>query len=242
MYFHSPAEIVEPDGTRLRVCKDFIIWSRPAWFVYGNELAPWDHSFANLYGAGVDEMVRAEGLPFNRPIHLSAEDVVEKHLRLLHEEVHDHEPGDVVVVESVVRMWLREVARHGTGVPPEWEESDGQDAVGRARAYIMAHLSEEISLKAIAASAGVCSSRLNELFHERFHTSPYDYVIEMRLQRAERLLRNDALSIAEVAGLVGYEDPLYLSKLFHKRMGHSPTEFRLKLAHDHMTRSTRRPA
>ena len=64
------------------------------------------------------------------------------------------------------------------------------------------------------------------LFHQRTGFSPLEYLTRLRLNHASQLMAETALSIAEIARAVGYEDPLYFSRLFRRKMGVSPTEFR----------------
>ena len=53
-----------------------------------------------------------------------------------------------------------------------------------------------------------------------------DYMLDCRLARARELLQHSHLHVAEIASLVGYEDPFQFSKLFRKRVGVSPRQFR----------------
>ena len=60
--------------------------------------------------------------------------------------------------------------------------------------------------------------------------SPQGFLIGLRIQNAADLLRRTDLSIVQVALAVGYEDPLYFSSLFHRKMGTSPSQYRIKFA------------
>jgi AraC-like DNA-binding protein len=55
--------------------------------------------------------------------------------------------------------------------------------------------------------------------------SPGDFLRIMRLKRAADLLSNGAGSIAEVAFLVGFNEPSYFTKCFQKEFGQTPSEF-----------------
>ena len=67
---------------------------------------------------------------------------------------------------------------------------------------------------------------LYRLFKEETGKSLQEYLIEFRLRKACELLRTTSYSIGAVACSVGYADPLYFTRLFHKRVGMSPTVYR----------------
>lgn len=56
--------------------------------------------------------------------------------------------------------------------------------------------------------------------------TPMQYLISVRMDRAKELLKNTGYSIQEISSLVGYEDPLYFSRLFQKQTGRSPSAYR----------------
>lgn len=57
-------------------------------------------------------------------------------------------------------------------------------------------------------------------------SSPQAYLTDMRIEQAKDLLSNTSFQIAEIAELVGYSDPLYFSRIFKKKTGYSPNEYK----------------
>jgi AraC-like DNA-binding protein len=55
---------------------------------------------------------------------------------------------------------------------------------------------------------------------------PHRYMQEAKLSLARRLLRESDLPITEIADVLGYDDPLYFSRLFRREVGLSPRDYR----------------
>ena len=55
--------------------------------------------------------------------------------------------------------------------------------------------------------------------------SPGKYVAQLRIQRAQALMRDTDLLMREISQEVGYEDPFYFSKVFKQITGESPTQY-----------------
>jgi two-component system response regulator YesN len=53
-----------------------------------------------------------------------------------------------------------------------------------------------------------------------------DYITQVRIDRAKGLLHGTHLKTYEIAGLVGYQDDKYFTRIFKKRVGMTPTEYR----------------
>ncbi len=53
-----------------------------------------------------------------------------------------------------------------------------------------------------------------------------DFVIEVRIARAQSLLAETALDVGQIAAQVGYDDAAYFSRIFHRRTGAAPSAFR----------------
>lgn len=54
----------------------------------------------------------------------------------------------------------------------------------------------------------------------------FQYLTALRLTNAQVLLETTAYSINEIASIVGYPNPLYFRRIFHKQKGRSPSEYR----------------
>ena len=74
---------------------------------------------------------------------------------------------------------------------------------------------------------GVSRSYLHRAFRAAFGCAPGAYLTDYRLDRASQLLRHSTLSVGAVAASVGFSDPFYFSRLFRRRMGLSPSDYRL---------------
>ncbi|GHV79239.1 hypothetical protein AGMMS49944_10300 [Spirochaetia bacterium] len=95
----------------------------------------------------------------------------------------------------------------------------------KAIEYIHDHYAESIQLPNAAGAAQVSAAYLSRLFSEHLKTNFIDYVTELRIGHAEKLIRESRMNIKEVAFAVGYQDPNYFSKIFKKITGLSPRTF-----------------
>jgi AraC family transcriptional regulator len=102
----------------------------------------------------------------------------------------------------------------------------GKTRVTRVIEYIHANTGANISLSAMAEMAGVSPNHFVLLFTEATSLTPHQYVLQVRIDRAKLLLRDEVLSIAEVSRLTGFRTQEHFTKVFRKIVGVTPREFR----------------
>jgi len=90
---------------------------------------------------------------------------------------------------------------------------------------------EPLNIGELANSAGISPAGLTRLFKRHLKTTPYKYLTEFRMRRAEQMLENHAFSIKEIAEKTGYCNPLNFSTEFRKRHSCSPREFMNGISH-----------
>ncbi len=88
------------------------------------------------------------------------------------------------------------------------------------------HPEENFTIKAYAKKHNLNYYRFIDSFTKITGLAPRQYIIHIRMNKAKTLLENEAFSVGDVAQLVGYENPLYFSRLFHKAVGMPPSEYR----------------
>jgi AraC-like DNA-binding protein len=99
-------------------------------------------------------------------------------------------------------------------------------ALRRVREYIDGRLGDNISLDSLAAVAELSRCHFARAFKQSVGTSPHAYVMERRLERAERLLAETDLSLCQVALDSGFSDQSHFSSCFRRSFGESPRAFR----------------
>lgn len=92
--------------------------------------------------------------------------------------------------------------------------------------YMHAHLSSVIHLSDLAREAGMSERSLSRNFHATVGQSPIEYLLYLRLQRAEELLLASPAPISQIAFEVGFGDANYFTRQFHRKQGLSPREYR----------------
>jgi len=90
--------------------------------------------------------------------------------------------------------------------------------------YIQAHLAEDISLEEISNELSMSRYYFCRLFKQNMGISPYQYVIQCRIDRAKDLLLQGRNSIAEVALLVGFTSQSHFTKHFKRLVGVTPKQ------------------
>lgn len=103
------------------------------------------------------------------------------------------------------------IAKQGVG--------SGKKIIQEALDYIEQHFCENISLTDVAKAISISKNYLANLFKKELDITLINYVTNLRIEEAKRLLRQGNLKMYEVAGAVGYNDYAYFSQLFKKHTG-----------------------
>jgi two-component system response regulator YesN len=98
--------------------------------------------------------------------------------------------------------------------------------IDQAKAMIAGDSDHEVTLQGLAARLAIHPVWLSHLFKKETGQTFSDYMIDLRIEKAKSLLRESNFKIYEIASKVGYQDLQYFGKLFKKRMGMSPKEYR----------------
>ena len=100
--------------------------------------------------------------------------------------------------------------------------------------YVTNHLASEVKIEEVARHVCLSPSRLAHLFREQMGINLLRWREDQRVIRAKLLLQTTQEPIASVGREVGYDDQLYFSRVFRKRTGVSPSDFRRRSqdAHD----------
>lgn len=92
--------------------------------------------------------------------------------------------------------------------------------------FVEEHLDDRLSLTMLAALVGYSPDHFARLFKRAFGRSPYQYIIERRVERAKSLLRDCTHSIGEVALRCGFASQAHLHTAFKQRTGLTPGAYR----------------
>lgn len=120
------------------------------------------------------------------------------------------------------------VCLRGRGVGPHSALASAAQArvVREIASFMELHLRMPMRRAELAQRAGMSESALADAFRAVTGSAPIDYLIDLRLAHARRMLRTGRERIGEIAVRSGIPDLFYFSKLFKRRTGCSPLEYR----------------
>jgi AraC-like DNA-binding protein len=87
------------------------------------------------------------------------------------------------------------------------------------------NLTSKVSIDELAELCYMSKSWFYELFQKEYGVTPMVYRDNLLIEKARALLRNEELSVTEIAEQLGFESVSYFSKFFRKYQGSSPSEY-----------------
>jgi AraC family transcriptional regulator len=134
-----------------------------------------------------------------------------------------------LLVQGIAQVLAVHLAR-GYGVTDEESRGAGPSLPGfklrQITDWMAEHVAEEISLERLAAQAGLSKFHFQRLFKGAVGVSPSQYLIDLRMNVARRLLRETRMSVVDVALEIGYANPSHFAHLFRRETGLSPSDYR----------------
>jgi len=93
-------------------------------------------------------------------------------------------------------------------------------------AYLEEHFAEPISIDLLASIENYNPNYYISWFYKLKGKSPYEYIIDLRIDKAKRMLLETEYDISLIANYIGYSSSPAFSRIFKKKTGYSPTEYR----------------
>ena len=121
------------------------------------------------------------------------------------------------VIDAYLGASLAAVETVG-GLPP-WR-------LQRVFAYIRENIAQEVSVAQLAKTVGMSQYYFSKLFKMSTGTTPHQYVMRQRVERAQELLSDGGLALAAVATQVGFETQSHFTSVFRHLVGVTPKRYR----------------
>lgn len=138
-------------------------------------------------------------------------------------------PVDEEELEACVKRVRESLDRRSGAGQKRDEEEPGYQSEGQTVRRLLQYLQEhyqEVTQQQLAELAGVSPSAVSQMIRRKTGKSYSEYLLEIRIQKAQEYLRRTNQSIEEVASAVGYHDYFYFLKVFKKATGISPSAYR----------------
>ena len=103
-----------------------------------------------------------------------------------------------------------------------------KEPIRDAVTYIRNHYTEEFSCAELADICYMSPARMYRHFQSVVGCTPTEYKNRLRIDQAKSMLRNDSISVGEIARLMGFDNTAYFCKLFKRTVGKTPLQYRKK--------------
>lgn len=216
--------VLEAGGRRypLRQGDLFLIFPSRVSAYTADSVDPWEYCWVGFNGTEAKRMVTLAGFTEDEPV-IRPSDTRRVQLDLQHiYDARGTTPAAAANMAGYLYLFfgglIEENGRNAKGCSQ-------QDYLAKALRFIQYNYAGDIGVREMAEYVGISRSQLYRAFIAQYGLSPHHFLQRYRISEACSLLRSRGFTVAQVAGSVGFADPLYFSRVFHKIKHCTPTAY-----------------
>jgi len=161
----------------------------------------------------------------------NSDPLIERLMLGVRDMVHDDDPSATVYVDYLARAIAAGLIRRHSSASTARRHLDATlkgptRQIRRAIDFMEANLEHSVDLQTIAEATGLSPSHFARQFRATVGKAPHQYLMQIRIDRAKRLLSETDRGIAEVAFACGFANQEHLTRLFKRSCGLTPAGFR----------------
>ena len=176
-----------------------------------------NYYWLNFTGNRVENIVKQSGLEFRKAYNIGVSDQIADCFKNIFNEFLINDSLFALNCEAGIINLLSAVARKSKNSPKPCLKSIE---------YIHKYYNKDISVEELANMENLSYPYYYSVFKDITKMSPQEYIITQKVNNACFHLLNTNLSVSQIAELSGYTDQCYFSRIFKKRIGLSPLEYR----------------
>jgi AraC family transcriptional regulator of arabinose operon len=232
--FRSPGVILTADGMKTAAPGDCVIHSVDFYQYHaGVPGVPegYRNDFLHVPPGMAAPLMRKAGLPYNRVISTAQPEILTAGIKDLQLEFLTKDEFSGAMIINILEKMLLDIARAGKifqrrGAAAGKIELRYLEPFTELRNRMRRDSRPRRAIKDMARELCLSQERFAVLYKKFFGRSPYDEIIEARLQEAKRLLACSGRDIQEIAADCGWSDAHYFSRIFKQKIGVSPAVYR----------------
>lgn len=185
-----------------------------------NEGQLWSISWVGVFGEQIYGFFDKIGVtPENPVLRLKNSKIVEN----IFEEIYDlslsEQQSDKITVIGLLYKFFSCIVSYK-------ELKSDRNCIDEIINIIEYNYDKNININTLAKNIYMNPSYLSRLFREEKGITLKEYILQKKIERAKELLRRKNISVKMVSNSVGFTDPLYFSRIFKRKTGLSPLEFK----------------
>jgi AraC family transcriptional regulator len=151
-------------------------------------------------------------------------------IRMFIHECSVKQPGFALMLETLsvqaATLLLRESHHNLSFTSFQPCEYRDQECIAKAVEYITDNYRNKISLADLACETHYSPYHLLRLFKRHTGRTPFEFLLDLKIEKAKSLLQNTNYSISQICDTCGFSGLSYFSQAFRKKTGLSPTQFK----------------
>lgn len=183
----------------------------------------WSEFWVGFDGRYAHELMRRSFQPDSPVFAVAQPDEVRELIRSIADLM---QAGSAGYQQIMAARTVEVLARIRIPPPSDRDSTPLERKMRLARMALLENAAADPDLQGLARRLGMSYSSFRSCFRKQTGSSPRQYQLQIRMNRAKALLSQTSLSVAEIAEQLGFSSLYYFSRYFKEKTGASPTAFR----------------
>lgn len=203
--------------------QSFIIYPGVTVCYWADEADEWDYFWVDFNGELAGEVAKSAGFSIGNPVlpakQSNIPDLFSELLKTDRSHPLDTDEGHFARIAAFYKLISEYIHTYAA-------VAEKQEVIEKIIEYIAANFSDPtLTPDSLADRFELSRTGLYTLFREKLNTTPKKHINNIRIENACTILHENNRQIKDIAISVGFNDPLYFSKVFKEKTGVSPSEY-----------------